>query len=468
MSTVSPLSPKKSVPLTATSSTSPPNLSTSSLLETVPTPVLRVLSNFSPLIHATHSLIRLITWSSNGKKASSSNSRSILLLLSWWFICLFSYEILRYFPQSILLSSIGYYGILEFTGKSKGNSNASAKTFNNSNKTIITTPAINTLLLELTEISDFFSTLSNHFITPFFGLISWKDGKKTKAFGIFLLTTWPIWLICFFDIRSLTGSLPSVLFRIPAFKSGGCAMKWLTEKSIQACEKLELKAKTIKFCSEKVPQLLPLLNSIREQIQTSTSIQLCLSIIFSTCSLISNFLISTLSLLSISSSSPSSSFPSFSLFPLYPLFSLTLRSFFLITGTLILTWCSPWAALIRHALWKSAIIRRSVRGFVRIFSGGMRPSRAFGRGNQTDEEVDLFGLGTGRERPSFVERSRSTGKVEKVKGKKGSKNVEKAEEEEKVTRHEDVIYQFSIFENQRWWMGLDWTAALLPQERPSW
>lgn len=23
-------------------------------------------------------------------------------------------------------------------------------------------------------------------------------------------------------------------------------------------------------------------------------------------------------------------------------------------------------------------------------------------------------------------------------------------------------------ENQRWWMGLDWTAALLPNERPSW
>ncbi|KAG6820874.1 hypothetical protein H0H93_010218 [Arthromyces matolae] len=27
---------------------------------------------------------------------------------------------------------------------------------------------------------------------------------------------------------------------------------------------------------------------------------------------------------------------------------------------------------------------------------------------------------------------------------------------------------FTIYENQRWWMGLDWTAALLPGERPSW
>ncbi|EEB87195.1 hypothetical protein MPER_15556, partial [Moniliophthora perniciosa FA553] len=29
-------------------------------------------------------------------------------------------------------------------------------------------------------------------------------------------------------------------------------------------------------------------------------------------------------------------------------------------------------------------------------------------------------------------------------------------------------FLFTIYENQRWWMGLDFTAALLPSERPSW
>src|SRR5205807_1305325 len=29
-------------------------------------------------------------------------------------------------------------------------------------------------------------------------------------------------------------------------------------------------------------------------------------------------------------------------------------------------------------------------------------------------------------------------------------------------------FAFTVYENQRWWMGLDWTAALLPGERPSW
>jgi len=27
---------------------------------------------------------------------------------------------------------------------------------------------------------------------------------------------------------------------------------------------------------------------------------------------------------------------------------------------------------------------------------------------------------------------------------------------------------FTVYENQRWWMGLNWTATLLPGERPSW
>ena len=29
-------------------------------------------------------------------------------------------------------------------------------------------------------------------------------------------------------------------------------------------------------------------------------------------------------------------------------------------------------------------------------------------------------------------------------------------------------FRFTVHENQRWWVGLDWTAALLPQERASW
>ena len=47
-----------------------------------------------------------------------------------------------------------------------------------------------------------------------------------------------------------------------------------------------------------------------------------------------------------------------------------------------------------------------------------------------------------------------------------------AEDDEDVERENGdsppIYFRFEVHENQRWWMGLDWTSALLPQERPSW
>ncbi|TIB67770.1 hypothetical protein E3Q24_04060 [Wallemia mellicola] len=36
------------------------------------------------------------------------------------------------------------------------------------------------------------------------------------------------------------------------------------------------------------------------------------------------------------------------------------------------------------------------------------------------------------------------------------------------SKNKESYYRFEIYENQRWWMGLDWTHALLPGERPTW
>ena len=47
-------------------------------------------------------------------------------------------------------------------------------------------------------------------------------------------------------------------------------------------------------------------------------------------------------------------------------------------------------------------------------------------------------------------------------------HVEKVFEQEEEESEEDVEVQFTVFENQRWWVGLDWTHALLPGERASW
>lgn len=32
----------------------------------------------------------------------------------------------------------------------------------------------------------------------------------------------------------------------------------------------------------------------------------------------------------------------------------------------------------------------------------------------------------------------------------------------------DLVFKFVLYENQRWWLGLDWTTNLFPNERPAW
>ena len=44
----------------------------------------------------------------------------------------------------------------------------------------------------------------------------------------------------------------------------------------------------------------------------------------------------------------------------------------------------------------------------------------------------------------------------KTNGKDGSKNSTETD------------YSFVLYENQRWWLGLDWTTNLFPNERPAW
>lgn len=47
-------------------------------------------------------------------------------------------------------------------------------------------------------------------------------------------------------------------------------------------------------------------------------------------------------------------------------------------------------------------------------------------------------------------------------------NESAIEDDDEITIAPPIYFRFEVHENQRWWMGLDWTSALLPQERPSW
>ncbi len=97
-------------------------------------------------------------------------------------------------------------------------------------------------------------------------------------------------------------------------------------------------------------------------------------------------------------------------------------------GTLILTYRAPFARLLRAALWRSAFVRWAVYRFWAELTGLPMPS------------------------PIPVPTANAT----------------VAAQSANTTVTEQLRFAFTVHENQRWWMGLDWTAALLPGERPSW
>lgn len=97
-----------------------------------------------------------------------------------------------------------------------------------------------------------------------------------------------------------------------------------------------------------------------------------------------------------------------------------------VLGTAILTYRAPFAQLLRAALWRSAFVRWAVyRSWAEL------------TGIPITYPIPI---------PADAAAARSANAT--------------------VTAR--VQFAFMVHENQRWWMGLDWTAALLPGERPSW
>ncbi|KAK7064210.1 Peroxin/Ferlin domain-containing protein [Favolaschia claudopus] len=101
-----------------------------------------------------------------------------------------------------------------------------------------------------------------------------------------------------------------------------------------------------------------------------------------------------------------------------------LRVLVAIAGTVVLTWRAPWVTALRVSLWRSAWFRWTL--------------------------YHILAATTGQPIPLPPTSALSAASLASP------------------TPTKSLRFLFTIYENQRWWMGLDWTAALLPAERPSW
>ncbi|KAG6891742.1 hypothetical protein C0992_006162 [Termitomyces sp. T32_za158] len=99
-----------------------------------------------------------------------------------------------------------------------------------------------------------------------------------------------------------------------------------------------------------------------------------------------------------------------------------LRILLALLGTAVLAARAPFTALIISTLSRSAYLRHAFRYLVSILTGNPLPQTVLSYHPSPSSPVPVPAL----------------------------------------------RFLFTVYENQRWWVGLDWTAALLPGERPSW
>lgn len=119
-----------------------------------------------------------------------------------------------------------------------------------------------------------------------------------------------------------------------------------------------------------------------------------------------------------------------------PLYVLTTKRVVLAVGTVVLSWHSRPARVTRTLLWRSRTVRR-----ICVFVTGLNFGDAITKGAQP---------------PPLPPRKKSTQEV-------AASLLAKRRPESTGVR-----FTFSIYENQRRWLGIGWTSSMLAYERASW
>ena len=137
------------------------------------------------------------------------------------------------------------------------------------------------------------------------------------------------------------------------------------------------------------------------------------------------------------------------------------RSLLALAGTAVLLLPSPPLAHLINLLGKSLAIRRAV-ALAFLFTFGSPPDHSYPITPHFSPLGWAKSKWTTSRRPSLAFSFKPKGNAAALQGSA----LKDEEPEEKAG--DPIYFRFEVHENQRWWMGLDWTSALLPSERPSW
>jgi hypothetical protein len=136
-----------------------------------------------------------------------------------------------------------------------------------------------------------------------------------------------------------------------------------------------------------------------------------------------------------------------------PLRIITTRRVVLVTGTIILTWHARVMRIARVILWRSASMRRLAALTTGLnFEGPTKPSLP---------NIPTINLNT----------ATTAGAATLANGKSAANGTRKVSSSHHLigkARDAGVKFTFIIYENQRRWMVLGWTANMLAYERTAW
>ena len=159
-------------------------------------------------------------------------------------------------------------------------------------------------------------------------------------------------------------------------------------------------------------------------------------------------------------------------YPLYLTFTYYcgLRYLLLMLGSALLLWRAKWFSLLVQACQESLLVR---------WVGSCLHSAFLLGGKQAYLLFRSFNSGRNLFMTNYLPGTSSECALEEVRGSEIAfehRSVYDNESERPQgldssvydITDSSVIFSFTIFENQRWWLGIDYTQALLPNERPPW
>ncbi|PKI85489.1 hypothetical protein MVES1_000074 [Malassezia vespertilionis] len=365
------------------------------IVERVPPSIMQLLVALGPLINVFHRFLVIATW----RGGYTTRMQSWLLLLCCILVCLYGYETLRYAPQAVILVCIGYSYLSASYARVAGNGKLDGQG--------ATTQSVKKTIAQLGDISDFVVALRETVFDPLFTLLQTRSsGMGVRHLVIFLLVTWPLWLLCVIPANLWFTNFVTLR------TSAGAVLKSEQAQAVRAYMYTTVLPSANEFAYAHAPKL------HAKSVQYAP--HMCKYIV-QPALWAAHHLVHAMHYIPLSLQT----------FPPFPIASFSVRHIFLVLVCILLTWCSPWATMLRLVLWRSALVRHLLIGFVNVCSGTENIAEAW--------------------RNAMPKRYAPPKLVQ-------SKNMQSYE----------TVFEFAVYENQRWWIGLDWTAALLPQERPSW